>query len=187
MRVGRIITFGAGGLVRRSDLPADSLIAPRFPGADLADAYAVSLAPGEHQIDALADETLSRPGIIFRTAMKLRDTAVSAFGVKTSKQVREWLVQDGADHIDFFPVLSRSPSEIVLGGDDRHLDFRLSLLLRQLPDRRRSELIATTVVNCHGRFGRAYLATIMIGHVAVVRSALAKAAAFSQSNSDGGV
>ena len=110
--------------------------------------------------------------------MRLRDTAVSAFGLKTSEQVRERLRRDGADHIDFFPVLSRSASEIVLGEDDRHLDFRVSLLLRQI-GAGRSELVATTVVNCHGRLGRTYLWTILIGHVAVVRSALAKAGALN--------
>ena len=175
MPLGWITAFNISGVEHRSGPPKESLLASRFADANLVDAYAVRLPRGEHHIDALADRMLGHPGVLFRTAMRLRDTAVSGFGLKTSKQVRERLCRDSADHIDFFPVLSRSPSEIVLGEDDRHLDFRLSLLMRSIQGGR-SELIATTVVSCHGALGRAYLGTIMIGHVIVVRSALAKAA-----------
>jgi hypothetical protein len=42
----------------------------------------------------------------------------------------------GAEHIDFFGVLSKSRDEIVLGEDDRHLDFRALLLI---PPRRDGE------------------------------------------------
>ncbi|MGK6317170.1 hypothetical protein [Neorhizobium sp. DT-125] len=37
----------------------------------------------------------------------------------------------------FFPVLERSENELVLGVDDRHLDFRISILLGALKDKKR--------------------------------------------------
>ncbi|WP_342447330.1 DUF2867 domain-containing protein [Methylobacterium platani] len=91
--------------------------------------------------------------------------------------MRARLKADGRDRIDFFPVLSRSEREIVLGEDDIHLDFCLSLLLSPSLDGR-ADLVATTVVRCRNRLGRAYLAAIMPGHVLVVRSVLKRAAAF---------
>jgi hypothetical protein len=72
----------------------------------------------------------------------------SLSGVKTSAQLRKRLVRDGGDRIDFFMVLSRAEREIVLGEDDRHLDFRASLLIRRSAEHAHSELIAT-VVHCH--------------------------------------
>ena len=33
-----------------------------------------------------------------------------------------------------FPILGRSREELILGEDDRHLDFRASVLLRLSPD-----------------------------------------------------
>lgn len=117
---------------------------------------------------------MGQPGPIFRSALIVRDAVMRRFGVKTSEHLRADLARRNADRIDFFPVLSRSSTEIILGEDDRHLGFRVSLLLREAEGSR--ELVATTFVHCHGPLGRAYLATIMLGHVMVVRSAMAKAA-----------
>ena len=158
--------------------PAECAVASRYPGADLVDAFAVTLpGPGPHDLSRLAQEALSNPAPWITAAVALGDAAVRLFGVETSGAMRARLKADGRDRIDFFPVLSRSEREIVLGEDDRHLDFRLSLLLSQRPDGR-EDLVATTVVRCRNRLGHAYLAAIMPGHILVVRSALRRAAAF---------
>lgn len=75
------------------------------------------------------------------------------------------------DVIGFFPVLAKHDREIILGADDRHLDFRAVVLLRTQPDGQR-ELVAVTVVHCRNLLGRLYLATIAPFHRAVVRSNL---------------
>ena len=90
-------------------------------------------------------------------------------GVKSSGEVRR--LRGGRDRIDFFPVLACSANEIILGADDRHLDFRLSLLRRPAAQGM-PVLIATTVVHCHNRLGRWYLAAIMPFHRLIVRSSL---------------
>jgi hypothetical protein len=61
--------------------------------------------------------------------------------------------------IGFFPLLSKSAGELVVGEDDRHLDFRVAILLRTGAAGGR-ELVAVTVVHCHNRLGRTYLAVI---------------------------
>src|SRR4051812_5108527 len=71
-----------------------------------------------------------------------------------------------------FPVQWESDDEIVLGEDDRHLDFRLSLLRRNSPTG--TQLIATTVVHSHNAFGFAYLNVIRPFHHLVVRASLAQ-------------
>lgn len=161
--------------VRSVSLPPHSAVAAWYQAADLADAFAVTLAgPGPHDLSSLAERALRQPAPWISTALAVRDLAVRPFGVLTSGEMRSRLERDGRDRVDFFPVLSRSSREIVLGEDDRHLDFRLSLLLDTRDDGR-VDLIATSVVRCHNLFGRAYLAAIHLGHVFVVRSALARA------------
>ena len=68
-------------------------------------------------------------------------------------------------------------SEIVLGEDDKHLDFRLSLLCSpasaQSPQRR---LILSTAVHCHNRLGRFYITLIAPFHRRIVRACLRQAA-----------
>ena len=163
--------------IRKMMPPASCAVASWYPGADLVDAFAVTLpGPRPHDLPRLAQATLSNPPYWITAAMSLRDAAVRLFGVRTSGEIRSRLKTDSRDRIDFFPILSRSECEIVLGEDDRHLDFRLSLLLSQRPNGQ-DDLVATTVVRCHNLLGRAYLAAIMPGHILVVRSALRRAAA----------
>lgn len=165
-------------IVRQVDCPHESTIADWFPGADLADAFAVDLT-GEATalgIEVLARSTLGHPAPWFKALLSIRDKIVRPFGVKSSRQLRQQAVAFGAEHIDFFRVRSISRDEIVLGEDDRHLDFRASLLIRPRRDGEGAELIATTVVHCHNLVGKAYLFGITPFHRRVIRSNLAVAA-----------
>ena len=120
---------------------------------------------------ALAMTALGNPPSWVRLLLLTRDGVMGLFGVKSSGEVRR--SAHGRDRIDFFPVLSCSANEIILGADDRHLDFRLSLL-RQPAMQGLPVLVATTVVHCHNRLGRWYLAAIMPFHRLIMRSSLSR-------------
>lgn len=157
-------------------LPQESCLSPRFATSTLSDAFAIRVpaVPG-HTIDAWAQATLGHPTRWIRALLLLRDTAVGGLGLKTSADLRRDMAATGQPHVDFFPLQSRSGNEIVLGENDRHLDFSLSLLLRQPLDAAHHELVATTVVHCHNLLGRSYLKTILPFHGLVVRSNLRRA------------
>jgi hypothetical protein len=161
--------------VREVPPPAESGVASWFD-ADLADAFAVPIDPADvaKGIDNLARCALD-PAPWIRLLLGLRDALVAGFGVKTTQEVRRAAIADNADRIDFFRILARSDRELILGEDDRHLDFRLSLLLRARPDSSGDELVATTVVHCHNALGRVYLALIARFHRLVVVSNLSRA------------
>ena len=157
--------------------PAESGMAHLFPSADMVDAYAIAIPAGTgRDIDTLVHAVLGNPAPWFRVLLAVRDTIMAAIGVKTSGDVRTRAGESGAETIDFFPVLSRSNSELIVGEDDRHLDFRASVLLRAGTGGMGDEVVATTVVHCHNRLGRGYLALIMPFHRLVVRSNLRRAA-----------
>uniref|UniRef100_UPI004039715D DUF2867 domain-containing protein n=1 Tax=unclassified Variovorax TaxID=663243 RepID=UPI004039715D len=160
-------------------LPAESEIAHLFVGAHLADAFGITLpADAPQDTEALARAVFGHPAPWFRVLLALRDAIVRPFGVKTSAQVRRALGSEAAaTHIDFFPILARRPGELIVGEDDRHLDFRASVLQRPLAGGPGRELVTTTAVHCHNRFGRLYIVVIAPFHRLVVRSALARAAA----------
>jgi uncharacterized protein DUF2867 len=163
--------------VREVPPPAESGVASWFD-ADLADAFAVPVdaADGAKGIDNLARSALGDPAPWVRLLLGLRDALVAGFRVKTSQEVRRAAIADNAERIDFFRIRARSDRELILGEDDRHLDFRLSLLLRARPDGSGDELVATTVVRCHNALGRVYLALIAQFHRLVVISNLKRAA-----------
>lgn len=150
--------------------PTECGVSSWFSGADLVDSYAVPLAKqSDADMRALAMAALGESPLWVRLLLVVRDGVMSLFGVRSSGEVRHF--PDGRDRIDFFPVLACSANEIILGADDRHLDFRLSLL-RRTPAHGLPVLVATTVVHCHNRLGRWYLASIMPFHRVIVRSSL---------------
>ena len=156
--------------------PAESALAEWFVGADLVDAYSALLPPGRDiDVGKLATEMLGEPAPWFRALLAIRDAVMRPLGVKTSRQIRGDKKR-GGDQIDFFPVLAQSHNELIVGEDDRHLDFRASILLRRGQSTDPAVLIATTVVHCHNWIGRVYLAGIKPFHVLVVRSNLRRVA-----------
>jgi Protein of unknown function (DUF2867) len=162
---------------RAAPLPAESSIASRFAGSDLADCFAIALPPtGTRDILTLSRFVLDHSVPWVSALLYLRDGVMRLFGVKTSGQLRSAPRSGSDERIDFFRIHAVSTSELILGEDDRHLDFRLSLLLKTHEAERRDELLVTTVVHCHNLLGRVYLATILPFHRLIARSMLSRAA-----------
>lgn len=155
--------------------PPTSAIADWYRGADLLDSYAVTLPEGVSDDPAeLARALFSRQAFWIRGLLRLRDRLVAPLGVKTTTQIRAAGARDGRDRIGFFPVVGRSASEIILGEDDRHLDFRASVLVQADVGAGTRRLVVTTAVRCHNLLGRAYLHAISPFHVLIVRLNLAR-------------
>ena len=143
--------------------PAESAIRDWYAGASLVDSFAATLPPAAPtDIGTLATLLFADLPLWFKILLAIRDRVVRLFGVKATYD----LAAD--EHIAFFPVLSRSADEIVLGVDDRHLDFRASVLLRRADNR----LAITTAVRCHNLLGRLYLAAILPFHIRVAGDVL---------------
>jgi hypothetical protein len=159
-------------------LPSESRIAGMYETMDLADAYAIRLPK-----DAITDpEQLARFLFSHQAPwvaglMRVRDALVAGFGLKTAKQLQT-LVASNDKRIYLFKIYETSAHEIVLGENDKHLDFRVSVL-RQAATAGTGDapcLILSTVVHCHNRLGRAYIMLIAPFHRMVVRSDLRRAA-----------
>ena len=69
-----------------------------------------------------------------------------------------------------FHVLARNGDEILLGEDDRHLDFRLSVLVRRQAGV--AWAVVTTVVRYNGLLGRAYFLPVRPFHKRIVPAML---------------
>jgi len=85
--------------------------------------------------------------------LSIRDGFVGVFGLQTPAELGDASAE--GDRIDFFPILSADDNELIVGEDDKHLDFRISLMLQRTgsgPDL----VVATTAVRCNNRLGRIY-------------------------------
>jgi uncharacterized protein DUF2867 len=159
--------------VRRTTPPPESVVANWYENASLLDSYSIDLSASEQSsMRELATRTLVNPPAWQKALIALRDAMVTPFGIKTSDKVRT--SPDNLGRVDFFPVHWEGKDEIVLGTDDRHLDFRLSLLRRHSP--KATLLIATTVVHTQNALGFTYLNVIRPFHHLVVKTNLARCA-----------
>ena len=69
-----------------------------------------------------------------------------------------------------FPIISNTGTEVVVGGDDKHLNFRIWISIQ--PSLTGSEVTISTLVNINNLFGRVYLFTIMPFHKFLSRAQL---------------
>ena len=160
-------------------LPGESRVKGFYETTDLADAYAIRLPP-----EAITDPELLARFIFGQQApwvarlMRVRDALVAAFGLKTSRQLQDPAVSGTAKRIGIFKIYETSAQEILLGEDDKHLDFRVSVLrqMRIAGIESATYVIVSTVVHCHNRLGRTYISLIAPFHRLVVQSSLRRAA-----------
>lgn len=159
-------------------IPDSSRIAHVYASMDLADAYSIPLPHGtDTNPQRLADYIFSRRSAWTTGLMWVRDTLVAGFGLKTSRQLTSLDAGTLPARVGIFRIYSTTEHEIVLGEDDKHLDFRLSILcLPPTVADNRHRLVASTVVHCHNRLGRTYIALISPFHRAIMQASLRRAA-----------
>lgn len=167
-----------GDRVTSVPLPPESAITRAYASTHLADAYAVDLPIGaSSDPERLARFIFSQHSPVGSFLMAVRDALVGGFGLKTTRNLAALDAAGRAGRIYIFRIYSTSPTELVLGEDDKHLDFRVSVLCpAQASSAGRRQLIVSTVVHCHNRFGRFYIRVIAPFHRLLVRASLRRAA-----------
>jgi hypothetical protein len=99
-------------------------------GADLLDAFAIHLPAGaSDNLEVLARVGFERQAGWIRALTWVRDAVMATVGVKSSRAIGAAAAARGLQVIGYLPLLPKSAGELVMGGDDRHLDFRVAVLL----------------------------------------------------------
>jgi len=153
--------------VQKIDLPTETLAARAFPRLDYADAYRIRLPDGmPNDLDTIARAALGAAPRWVALLMRLRDRLVGIIGLKTaSRLMRRDLGHDTfqvGDRLGIFKVFDRRADELLLGEDDRHLDFRVSVLVKN--DGSAGWAIISTVVRFNSWLGRAYFLPVRQFH-----------------------
>ena len=152
-------------------LPAHSAITRFYSSVQLADAYTIQLPDGASaNPEVLARFMFSNQPAWIGQLMRVRDTIVAWFGLKTAAQLQN---DTQARRVGIFKIYSTSATEIIVGEDDKHLDFRVSVLRTAGPA---PWVTVSTVVHCHNLLGRTYLFVIAPFHRLVVKATLRRAA-----------
>ncbi|MBJ7539082.1 DUF2867 domain-containing protein [Marinomonas transparens] len=148
--------------ITEAELPSFSLLHDRIKGSDFVDCYAVESDLSPRQA---ADIVTNFPGWA-QLLVRIRNAVVSKLG----------LLDDGPeanDKVGFFPVEAENDQELIAGFNDKHLDFRLSVISQN------GQVFLSTWVHTHNIGGKIYLKVILPFHILIVRNALARVQALS--------
>ncbi len=165
-------------LVTPVALPSQCSISHIYKPMHLADAFSIQLpANASTNPDLLTRFIFMHQPTWIGALTKLRDAIVACFGLKTAKHLAT-LTGDARDHrVGIFKIYSTGASEIVIGEDDKHLNFRISVLCAAGPaPESNRQMVVSTVVQCHNRLGRVYIFVIAPFHRMVIKASLLRAA-----------
>jgi hypothetical protein len=157
-------------------IPDESRVRQLYSSTYLADAYEAPLPSGAiHDPQALARFIFGNQPSWVSKLMRMRDMIAARFGLKTADRLRK----SAGKRVGIFKIFETHPTEIILGEDDRHLDFRVSVMLRPNPltGDAATYVVVSTVVHCHNLLGRTYITLIAPFHRLVVKAGLRRAAA----------
>jgi hypothetical protein len=158
-------------VVQEIEIPNTSLAMRSLPRIDFADAFRCQL-PGNQpeNIDSVTRSIfLTMPQWVAQL-LELRNVIVRPFGLKTSIDAVPSNNQDKLQPgtaVGVFEVLDRRLNdEIMLGEDDKHLDYRVSIRLER--EEKKCWVVVSTVVKFNNWLGRAYFVPVRSVHKIVV-------------------
>jgi len=157
-------------------LPADSALYSRKNPSDFMDCVQGPRTDFNLTPERAAYVTMAKMPKWVERLMYLRNLLVSPFGLKTGRGrsfgadvPKEFKV---GDRIGVFRIESVSDTEVVIGEDDRHLDFRISVFLDE------TSYYLATWVHPHNWLGRTYLRIVMPFHRLITQNCMKRLVAY---------
>jgi hypothetical protein len=168
------------GKVTRCRAPPASAFLGDLGGFYYWDSYEAPLRQGDLAMHELYLALFAHHPRWARWLLILRGWIVAPFGLRTTTAADLDTIEIKPSYavgekIARFTLYGQSDTEIVTGGDDKHLDFRVSV--RKLTEQGASRIVLSTVVSPHNLFGRVYLFAILPFHRFGVRTILSNAVA----------
>jgi hypothetical protein len=166
--------------IKKTNIPTQSLLFPDHTKYDYSDSYEFLLRDPKNEISLLdIGKRFISPGPKWvGQLLALRNKIAGLFNLKTPND------KNGTTHIPnaqweignrmgIFKIFDKTPNEFILGEDDSHLSFRVSLLLSpHHADLSKKIVTVTTVVIYHNTLGRIYFFFVKPFHKKIVTASL---------------
>jgi hypothetical protein len=160
-------------VVKLNHIPEKSLILNDFEKIDYYDTYKIQITSNDYTIDKITTEIFKTPEWVNKL-LKLRNFIVKGFGLKTG-DTKEMIIEPyysiGSKAV-YFTVLDRNENEIVMAENDKHLNFRTSVMVEK--DTASSIIYLSTIVQFNNFFGRLYFLPVKPFHRIIIKSLLKK-------------
>ncbi|WP_159520630.1 DUF2867 domain-containing protein [Sunxiuqinia indica] len=148
-----------------SETHINSIISKNFGRTDYSDTYRV-VYNGVSNVDALLSKIFSVPRWV-NNLLKFRDKLVGSFGLKTGKESLTLDYYPVGSKAVFFKVIARNENEIVMAEDDKHLNFRTSVLVECSGNN--TTVYQSTIVRYNNIWGRLYFLLVKPIHRIIMK------------------
>ncbi|MBC7383979.1 MAG: DUF2867 domain-containing protein [Bacteroidia bacterium] len=168
-------------IVIKTGLPGNSILYKNHEKYNYADSYLTTVNDPENvykAVDIAIAFFSSAPNWV-NNLMVVRNKIVSVFGLKTSmppgnrsKQIEKMKFEAG-EQVGLFKVFDNTDQEIILGEDDKHLNFRVSLFLENnSKDPSKKTITISTTITYNNWLGRFYFLPVKPMHQIIVPAML---------------
>ncbi|HYH15490.1 MAG TPA: DUF2867 domain-containing protein [Flavisolibacter sp.] len=163
--------------VTKISISKDESILTILPRLDYADAYCGSFQRNAPiTIEDMAYAFFDNAPAWISWLVSLRNSIVKVFGLKTVSatermQMRRTFQLEVGQTIGLFTILKKQEQEMWVGDDDKHLNYRVALQLKQ-PALYKYEIVFITAVVLHSWLGRIYFLPVKFFHRIVVKAML---------------
>ena len=159
--------------INKSSLPSVSKINKFIDRNDYEDCYSFTIPNNTKSIQELYISIFSSAPKWGDKLMTLRNKIVHLFGLKTEMTKNLDSQFEVGDKIGIFTIYDIQENEIIAGENDKHLDFRVSILRIV---NKETKVFVSTLVQYHNWFGKLYFFIVKPFHKIVVKSLIKKAA-----------
>ena len=163
--------------LQKTTIPENSVLYADRTHYHYSDSYEVQIKDTAKQLTLIgAANTFMKPSPKWiNSLLKLRDLLVAMVGLKTTEDVETKTNYqfEPNERAGLFRVFSKTEHELILGEDDKHLNFRVSLYLETVPnDTGTKQITVTTIVIYNNWFGRFYFFFVKPFHQLIVQTSL---------------
>lgn len=168
-------------IITKTRLPENSILKKNNTAYDYIDSFQGHFVDkqGEIGITEIGKSFFSSGPKWIDKLFAFRNKLVKLFGLKTpgNKTNRQKLLEnfkcEKGEQLGLFKVYHKTTNEIILGEDDKHLNFRVSLFMdQQNEDKTNKKLIISTTVKFNNWFGRLYFLPVRPFHQLIVPTML---------------
>jgi hypothetical protein len=154
--------------VVKCDIPVLSVLDRRsIETAYFTDSYRAPLSRPRASVTDIFFGIFAHHPVWMKVLLMLRNRIASLCGLDapTASEVMNIEIKGGygvGDKIGVWPIFSLSETELVVGRDNKHLDFRLSVL--KVMEGERASVVVSTICTVHNAFGKLYLFFVVPFH-----------------------
>jgi len=164
--------------IKKTEFPEKSILSPGKKDFDYMDSFEGELMNKELDITTVGKAFFTSSPKWGKKMFTFRNKLVGLFGLKTgaeteNNQTEKDFTCEVGERLGLFQVLDKTHNEIVLGEDDKHLDFRVSLFVeKNKKEINKNSLTISTTVKFHNWLGVLYFLPVRPFHRLIVPAML---------------